>query len=37
MKLRSFFIALLLALFSFQTLNITAFAEEGMWPFNNVP
>src|SRR5690349_12659077 len=37
MKLRSFFIALLLALFSFQTLNITAFADEGMWPFNNVP
>jgi hypothetical protein len=37
MKLRKFFVALLLALFSFQTLNITAFAEEGMWPFNNVP
>src|SRR5690349_17119588 len=37
MKFRSFFIALLLALFSFQTLNITAFADEGMWPFNNVP
>jgi hypothetical protein len=37
MKLRSLFIALLLALFSFQTLNITAFAEEGMWPFNNIP
>src|SRR6476646_6564977 len=37
MKLRTFFLALLLALFSFQTLNITAFAEEGMWPFNNVP
>ena len=37
MKLRSFFAALLLALFSFQTLNITAFADEGMWPFNNVP
>src|SRR6476620_12159362 len=37
MKLRTLFLALLLALFSFQTLNITAFAEEGMWPFNNVP
>ena len=37
MKLRRFFVALLLALFSLQTLNITAFAEEGMWPFNNVP
>src|SRR5690349_22932714 len=37
MKLRTFFLALLLALFSFQTLNITAFADEGMWPFNNVP
>src|ERR1051325_1227317 len=37
MKLRTFFVALLLALFSFQTLNLTAFADEGMWPFNNVP
>ncbi|HEY3580625.1 MAG TPA: S46 family peptidase [Pyrinomonadaceae bacterium] len=37
MKLRSFFAALLLALFSFQTLSINAFADEGMWPFNNVP
>ena len=37
MKLRSLFAALLLALFSFQTLNITAFADEGMWTFNNVP
>src|SRR6476660_2072412 len=37
MKLITLFLALLLALFSFQTLNITAFAEEGMWPFNNVP
>src|SRR5689334_20698683 len=37
MKLRSFFAALVLALFSFQTLNITAFADEGMWTFNNVP
>ena len=37
MRSRSFFVALLLALFSFQTLNITALADEGMWPFNNVP
>jgi hypothetical protein len=37
MRSRRFFVALLLALFSLQTLNITAFAEEGMWPFNNVP
>jgi hypothetical protein len=37
MKLRTFLIALLLALFSFQTLNITALADEGMWTFNNVP
>jgi hypothetical protein len=37
MKLRRFFVALLLALFSLSTLHITALAEEGMWPFNNVP
>jgi hypothetical protein len=37
MKLRTFFAALLLALFSFSTLNIPALAEEGMWTFNNVP
>src|SRR5215216_6872732 len=37
MRLRSFFAALLLALFSLQTLQITAFADEGMWTFNNVP
>src|SRR5262249_21621811 len=37
MKLRRMFAALLLALFSLQTLGITAFAEEGMWTFNNVP
>ena len=37
MKLRRLFSALLLALFSFQTLHITALADEGMWPFNNVP
>jgi hypothetical protein len=37
MRLRNFFAALLLALFTFQTLPITALAEEGMWTFNNVP
>ena len=37
MKLRSFFLALLIALFSFSTLHVTALAEEGMWTFNNVP
>src|SRR5918994_2828247 len=37
MRLRRLFSALLLALFSFQTLHITALADEGMWPFNNVP
>ena len=35
--MRRFFCALLLALFSLQTLHITALADEGMWPFNNVP
>src|ERR671916_2650014 len=29
--------ALLAALFSLSTLTVTALAEEGMWPFNNVP
>jgi Peptidase S46 len=29
--------ALLVALFAFQALNITALADEGMWTFNNVP
>jgi len=37
MRLRRFLSALLLALFSFQTLQFTAFADEGMWTFNNVP
>ena len=37
MRLRKFLVALLLALFSLQTLNFTAFADEGMWTFNNVP
>src|SRR5437667_1714592 len=37
MKLRKFLWALILALFSLQTLNFTALADEGMWPFNNLP
>jgi hypothetical protein len=37
MKLRTFFAALLLALFSLSTFHIPALAEEGMWTFNNVP
>src|SRR5438309_7447231 len=37
MKLRKFLCALILALFSLQTLNFTALADEGMWPFNNIP
>ncbi|HET7114656.1 MAG TPA: S46 family peptidase, partial [Pyrinomonadaceae bacterium] len=37
MKLRTFLLALLLALFSVSTLHIPALAEEGMWTFNNVP
>ena len=36
-QLRTFFIALLLALFSLSTLYMPALAEEGMWTFNNVP
>lgn len=37
MKLRKFLCALILAVFSLQTLNFTALADEGMWPFNNIP
>jgi peptidase S46-like protein len=37
MKSRRLFSALLLALFGLQTLHVTALADEGMWPFNNVP
>jgi hypothetical protein len=38
MRPGKFLCALLLALlFAFQTLNMTALADEGMWPFNNVP
>ena len=37
MRLRRLLCALVLALFSLQTLPFTALADEGMWPFNNVP
>src|SRR6059058_2438895 len=37
MKFRKFFAALVLALFSLQTFNFAALADEGMWPFNNLP
>ena len=37
MKFRKVLCALILALFSLQTLNFTALADEGMWTFNNVP
>src|SRR5438552_2944130 len=37
MKLRKSLCALIVALFSIQTLQFTARADEGMWPFNNVP
>src|SRR3981081_4554421 len=37
MKLRKLGSALIVALFSLQTLQLTARADEGMWPFNSVP
>jgi Peptidase S46 len=37
MKLRKLLCALTLALFSVQTLQLSAVADEGMWPFNSVP
>ena len=37
MRLRKCLCALVLALFSLQTLPFTALADEGMWTFNNVP
>ena len=37
MKVRKFLSALLLTLFSLQTLHLTALADEGMWTFTNVP
>ena len=37
MRHRKFLCALILALFSLQTLQFSARADEGMWPFNNLP
>ena len=37
MKFRRFVCALVLALFSLQTVQFTARADEGMWTFNNIP
>src|SRR5437588_395167 len=37
MKFRNFLCAIIVALFSLQTLQFTARADEGMWPFNNLP
>jgi len=37
MRSRKVLGALIIALFSLQTLQFTARADEGMWPFNNVP
>src|SRR5437870_2671913 len=37
MRFRKFFSALILALFSLQTLNFSALADEGMWRFNHLP
>src|SRR5499427_8341464 len=37
MRFRKFVCALVVALFSLQGLQFTALADEGMWPFNNVP
>src|SRR5262244_2029543 len=37
MKFRRFLCAVIVALFSLQTLQFTVRADEGMWPFNNVP
>src|SRR3989454_11345945 len=37
MRVRKFLCALILALFSLQTIHFSALADEGMWTFNNVP
>src|SRR5262249_49290853 len=37
MRFRKFLCAIVVALFSLQTLQFTARADEGMWPFNNIP
>src|SRR6266571_1224736 len=37
MRLKKQICALVVALFSLQTLQFSARADEGMWPFNNLP
>jgi hypothetical protein len=37
MNFKKLVCALILALFTLQTVPFTALADEGMWPFNNVP
>lgn len=37
MKFRRLLCALIMALFTLQTMPVFAAVEEGMWPFNNVP
>src|SRR2546427_3031135 len=37
MRLKKQICALVVALFSLQTLQFSARADEGMWTFNNVP
>ena len=37
MRFKKQICALVVALFSLQTLQFTARADEGMWPFNNLP
>src|SRR5712664_3754104 len=37
MRLRKVLCAVILALFSLQTIHFSALADEGMWTFNNVP
>jgi hypothetical protein len=37
MKTKKFLSVLIVSLFSLQTLQFTARADEGMWPFNNLP
>src|SRR5437773_5343890 len=37
MRFKKQICALVLALFSLQALQFTARADEGMWPFNNIP
>src|SRR5439155_10439939 len=37
MRFKKQICALIVALFSLQALQFTARADEGMWPFNNVP